>query len=135
MNIMTDNNAAMRKDILAKLYMKNPQAFMRVIAATQTPLVGEVATTTAQALNEAANSETWFDKVLKGLQIYSVFTTQKDIAEINLERVRQGKEPLSTDITAQTLNLGLADQTRKTLLYVAAGLGLLLAIVLLRKKR
>jgi hypothetical protein len=97
--------------------------------------LGEVGDDAQTALNEAAASESWFDKIVKAASAVGLIITQRDIAKINLERVKQGKEPLSTDVTGTAINLGIAAETRKVLVWTAVGLGGLLALVLLRKKR
>jgi len=136
-DIFKNSNAVQRLDVLKYMLTKNPSALANAIAVTQNQSVGEVvgATSTDVVLADAANSESWFDKILRAASTIGLVINQRDIAKINLERVKQGKEPLSTDVTGTAINLGIAAETRKTLLYVAGGLGLLLAIVLLRKKR
>jgi len=57
MNMFNDTNTAMRRDILAHLYMKNPTAFLKVLSATQNPTIGEVTTTASETINVAADSE------------------------------------------------------------------------------
>lgn len=133
-DILRNSNTTKRLDILRYMAQKNPAALARAIAATQNQSVGEIATDAETTLNAAANSESWFDKILKAASVVGLVINQRDIAKINLERAKQGLEPLSSDVTGTAVNLGIASETRKTLLWVAGGLGLLLALVLLRKK-
>lgn len=135
MKIFQNSTSAKRRDLLLALYNKNPMAFTRVLAVTQNPVLGEVAAGTEQAINTAADSETWFDKILKAASAVGLVLNQREINKINLERVKQGLEPLSTDVTGQAVNIGIAAETRKVLVYTALGLGALLAIVLLARKR
>lgn len=134
-SILNGSNTTKRLDILRYMAMKNPQALARAVAATQNMSVGEILSDGEQTLNAAANSESWFDRIIQAASAIGLVINQRDIAKINLERVKQGKEPLSSDVTGTAINLGIAAETRKTLVYVALGLGTLLAIVLLRKKR
>jgi hypothetical protein len=135
MNNFSNSKVEKRKDLLMYMANKNPQAMYAAMSMTVPTTLGEVGDDAQTALNEAAASESWFDKIVKAASAVGLIITQRDIAKINLERVKQGKEPLSTDVTGTAINLGIAAETRKVLVWTAVGLGGLLALVLLRKKR
>lgn len=103
--------------------------------------LGALADTDAQvtvATTEIAANQSWFDKLLSSfpdlLKAGLLVKNQNDLNKINLELVKQGKPPLSSDAVGTVVNVGIAAETRKILVYTAVGLGVLLAVVLLRPK-
>jgi hypothetical protein len=91
-----------------------------------------------QAAQPSATSAGWLDSLVKGFsqalpvaaQAYSV----KKLTDLNIDRARQGLQPLSTQqyaamIPAAQVQVGPDDSTKKLLMYGAIGVG---GILLLR---
>lgn len=131
-----------RYNLLKSIERANPNLYRNAIITFKSQVMGNrlgdvtqdvVATT--QAVSE---NQSWFDKLLAAfpdlLKTGLLVKNQNDLNRINLELVKQGKPPLSSDAIGTVVNVGIAAETRKVLIYTAAGLGVLLAVVLLKKR-
>ena len=73
----------------------------------------------------------WYGNVLTAL---SAAYQQNEINKINLERAKQGLDPLPASATATSVNVGLPPEQMRQLMLLGGGLLLILAISMLRRR-
>lgn len=84
-------------------------------------------------------SGNWWEALATSAQklLPSILTYQqaKDLNDINLERARQGKAPLSPSQYAPQVNVGMAPGTQNLVTYALLGLGVLGVVFVLSSTR
>lgn len=73
-------------------------------------------------------SESWMDAVLRMLPALTATWQQKQLLEVQIERAKQGLPPLSANQIATGVNVGIAPDTQKLLMWGMAGLVLVIAL-------
>ena len=86
-----------------------------------------------------ATATNWYDGLISSAEklgtAWLSYDQAKSIQELNLELVRQGKEPISQAEIAPQVRVGIAPDTQRMILYAALGLGALVLFGMLGKRR
>lgn len=140
MNPRIANN---RRIFLNFLSEKYPSAFNTALQSTKkVKMLSEVGGDNATTIAAAAESEPWYTTLLNSVgKLVTTLGTgvaqynlQRDVNEMNLERIRQGLEPVDASTLGTSINVGVSAQTQKILTYALLGAGLLLALFIMKKK-
>jgi hypothetical protein len=121
------------------LQIKQPDAYnllrsmRRELVSPGLPLsgLGQDESATSMVTNAVETTQSFFKDVLPS---YFQFRAQKDLIQVNLERVKQGLPPIDSETLAPGLTVGVSSGTR-TLAYVAVGALAVLGFVHAFKRR
>lgn len=96
----------------------------------------------ADTTTAPVGSPTTWESVLQAIpnlaQTYYSLEYTKEIQDINLQRLREGKPPLSSTQMQQIapqVSVGVAPQTQNMIMYLALGLGAVLLVMPMLSKR
>ena len=86
------------------------------------------------AKNQTAG-ESWVDTATKLLTGFAMYQNQRDLYSLNLELVRQGKNPIDPSrIAGMGVNVGLSQNTQQLVTYALLGLGAFLVFNTLMRR-
>lgn len=98
---------------------------------------GDVANTGSSAVNPVT-SPSLLDSLISSAEklgtAYLGYEQAKDINELNMQLVAQGKQPIEQASIAPQVRVGIAPDTQKIMMYAALGLGAILLISTLGKR-
>lgn len=127
-----------RINILMALEKNAPGAFRAAVNSMRSERnngLNAVVTSTDTAVVQAAvESPSWFDKLLEAAKVAGAYMTTRDLTKLNMERVKQGKEPISMDSIAPQVNVGMSPETRTLVIYGAVGLGALILLNTMKRR-
>jgi len=78
--------------------------------------------------------ENWYDSLAKLLPALTATYQQKQILDVQVERAKQGLPPLNATQFSAGVNVGIAPETQKMLMYGAIGLGAIFLLTALMKR-
>jgi len=138
---MANKTTEQRIAFLRMIQNRYPKEFNRAISMIPTrrkTFMGLGASDDVDAINTNAANQTWYEKALETLgqliPVYGQYSLQKDLNKLNLERAKQGLEPISGEGLGTSVGLGLTKETRN-MIYIMFGGVVLLAVLALTRKR
>lgn len=100
--------------------------------------MGEIDPVTGLDLAPVAGDDEWYEKLFSTVKeiLPSVlqFQTGKELVELNIERAKAGLDPIDVSQISPQLNVGIAPQTQKMIMYGGAAILALLALNMFRKR-
>lgn len=82
------------------------------------------------------DSESWTDALIRLLPAVAATWQQKQLLEVQVERAKQGLPPLNANQIAAGVNVGIAPESQKLIMWAIGGLVLALVIpAFLRARR
>lgn len=120
--------------LLQSMAKRNPRAVERAITALRSRGLNGLGATDTDAVVTAVKEPDWFDRVLQAMQAAGAYMTSRDLSKVNLERAKQGLEPISADSIAPQMQFGLSPETRTLIKYSVLGLGGILLFTALKRR-